>query len=71
MFVATVKLTSASPYSQSKYIQEKKSRDETHDDFESRTWKQRCSVNDKGFVYIPPMAFKNALSEAAKYKPLS
>jgi hypothetical protein len=59
-----------SPYSQSKYIQEKKTRDETHADFEKRSWQQRCHWDDSGRVYIPPMSFKNCLSEAAKYKSI-
>jgi hypothetical protein len=52
----------------SKAVQSKKSRDETHDDFEERTWRERCHVDEHGTVFIPPMAFKNCLAEAAKYK---
>jgi len=70
MHKATCKLVSMSPYSQSKYIQEKKTRDETHADFEKRSWRQRCHWNENGNLYIPPMGFKNCLSEAAKYKPI-
>lgn len=67
---ALCKLVSMSPYSQSKYIQEKKTRDETHADFEKRSWIQRCHWNEAGNLYIPPMSFKNCLSEAAKYKSI-
>jgi hypothetical protein len=67
---AICKLKSISPYSQSKYISEKKTRDETHSDFEKRSWHLRCHYNDEGYVYIPPMSFKNCLSEAAKYKSI-
>ena len=67
---AICSLRSMSPYSQSKYIQEKKTRDETHPDFEKRSWQQRCHWDDSGRVYIPPMSFKNCLSEAAKYKSI-
>ena len=67
---AICSLRSMSPYSQSKYIQEKKTRDETHADFEKRSWQQRCHWDDSGRVYIPPMSFKNCLSEAAKYKSI-
>jgi hypothetical protein len=63
-------LVSMSPYSQSKYISEKKSRDETHADFEKRAWPERCHWNESGNLYIPPMSFKNCLSEAAKYKSI-
>ena len=70
MHTATCKLVSMSPYSQSKYISEKKTRDETHADFEKRSWRQRCHWNEEGKLYIPPMSFKNCLSEAAKYKSI-
>jgi len=30
----------------------------------------RCHYNDEGYIYIPPMSFKNCLSEAAKYKSI-
>jgi hypothetical protein len=36
-------------------------------DYEKRTWRERLHVNDEGKVYIPPMAFKNCLSDAAKF----
>ena len=70
MHTAICKLKSMSPYSQSKYIQEKKTRDETHADFEKRSWIQRCHWDAEGYMYIPPMSFKNCLSEAAKYKSI-
>ena len=68
MRTAVCKLESVSPYSQSKYIREKKSKDETHAAFEERAWRERCHVGPDGKLFIPPMAFKNCLSEAAKYK---
>lgn len=67
---AICKLKSASPYSQSKYIQERKSKDETHADFEKRSWYQRCHWNEAGRMFIPPMSFKNCIAEAAKYKTI-
>lgn len=70
MRTAVCELKSVSPYSQSRYISEKKSKDETHAAFEKRAWRQRCNSNEDGLIYIPPMAFKNALSEAAKYKSI-
>ena len=68
MHIATCKLKSANAYSQSKYIHEKKPKDLTHADFEKEVWRKRCHVNRDGNIFIPPMAFKNCLSEAAKYK---
>lgn len=70
MKTAIARLKSVSPYSQSAYIVEKKPRDETHEQFEERTWKQKAHVGEDGIVFIPPMAFKNCLDEAAKYKSI-
>lgn len=70
MKTAQAHLYSTSPYSQSAYIREKKSRDITHADFEEQSWRLRMHVNSDGKVFIPPMAFKNCLSEAAKYKSI-
>lgn len=70
MITATVKLTSASPYSQSKFIDMKKTKDQTHDEFELENWRQRMHIDSDGKVFIPPMAFKNCIAEAAKYKSI-
>ncbi len=70
MRIATAFLKSASPFQYGKPVPEKKQRDETHDAFEERTWIQRAHVNAEGNLFIPPMAFKNCLSEAAKYKSI-
>ena len=67
MFVATAKLKSISPYSQSKHIREPRKPKETAEDHEKRCWRERMHVDKEGMVYIPPMAFKNCLSECAKY----
>jgi len=40
---------------------------ESHEDYEKRTWRERCHVDKDGFVFIPPMAFKKSLDSAAKY----
>ena len=60
-------LQSISPYSQGRHYVEDKKQGENPRDHEARTWRGRMHVNDEGFVYIPPMAFKNSLSEAAKF----
>ena len=36
-------------------------------DYESRTWRERLHVTEDGNVFIPPMSFKNCMSEAAKF----
>jgi len=69
MRIATVTIEGVSPYGQSKFIGEKKSRDETFEDFEDRVWRERCHYNEKTKeCFIPPMCFKNALRDAAQYK---
>jgi len=70
MRTVVASLASVSPYQQSKPVREKKTRDETHEDFESRVWCQRSHIDKDGKVFIPPQAFKNCLSEAAKYKSI-
>jgi hypothetical protein len=70
MIIAECKLKSASAYSQSRFIREKKNKDETHAAFEERSWKERSHWGSDGKLFVPPMCFKNCLSEAAKYKSI-
>lgn len=67
MITAIAHLKSMSPYGQSKHYDTPKLEKENYDDYEKRTWKERTHVNDDGYIFIPPMAFKNCLSDAAKY----
>lgn len=67
MKIATVKLSSCSPYSQSRHYEDVRLPKEGPDDHERRTWRERMHVDANGVAYIPPMAFKNCLSEAAKF----
>jgi hypothetical protein len=67
MKTAICELQSISPYSQSKFYETDKLPKERPDDYEARTWRDRLHVTPEGFVYIPPMAFKNCLSSVAKY----
>lgn len=62
-----VKLESISPLSQSRYHGTEKFEKETHEDYEKRTWKNKCHINEDGYVFLPPMYFKNCLSATAKY----
>jgi hypothetical protein len=64
-------MKSAAPYSQSRPIQSVRDTKEPHDEFEQRVWRERIHGTDDGFVQIPPMAFKNALSECAKFLSMS
>ena len=67
MRTAIVKMHSISPYSQSKHYDVPKLDKEIPKDYEARTWRERMHVNKDGHVFIPPMAFKNCLSECAKF----
>jgi len=67
MIKVTLKLTSAAPYSQSKHYEVPKKEKESAADYEERTWRERLHVTEDGEVFIPPMALKNCLAEAAKY----
>lgn len=67
MKTAIATLTSISAYSQSKHYDEPKLDREIAKDYEVRTWRNRLHTDSDGKVFIPPMAFKNCLSEAAKF----
>jgi hypothetical protein len=69
MKTAIAKLESVSPYSQSRYYQTEKADGgrEIARDYEARTWRDRVHADNDGHIFIPPMAFKNCLSEAAKF----
>lgn len=70
MRIALAHLASVSPYQQSRKVQSVKVRDETHDEFEERTWREKAHCDSAGNCFIPPMAFKNCLAEAARYKSI-
>lgn len=67
MYIAIVELKSQTPYSQSRHHSAPKDDRELPKDYEARTWRERLHVNEEGIVFIPPMAFKNCLAEAAKF----
>lgn len=67
MKTVTATLRSTSPYSQSRYYDAPKLEKESSADYEKRTWRERLHKTKDGNVFMPPMAFKNCLSEAAKY----
>lgn len=69
--IAHVKLKSISPYSQSRQHFTPKEEKESHDDYERRTWREKCHTDTDGNVVIPPMTFKRALERAAAMLSLS
>lgn len=67
MNTATITIEGISPYSQSKHHTTPKDGEETNDAHERRTWRNRMHVDREGYVYVPPMAFKNGLVLGAKF----
>lgn len=67
MRVAVAELESVSPYGPSRYYQTPKLDKEIPKDYEARTWRDRCHVNEQGHIVIPPLMFKNCLDNAARY----
>ena len=67
--IATVQVEGISPLSFSRHYADgiEKLPKESAKAYEERTWRNRLHVTDDGMVFIPPMAFKNSLSEIAKY----
>lgn len=71
MKMAECELESISPYSQSRHYTVEKLPRELPVDYEKRTWRERCHVGPDGHLFIPPMAFANAIKQAAKYAAIS
>jgi len=65
MKICNAILKSATPYSQSKIPQVEKLEKETADAYEQRNWREKMHADSEGKVYIPAMAFKQALDRAA------
>lgn len=66
MKICYATLASMTPYSQSRQHGEPRQDKETWEDWEARTWKLKAHANGEGLVFIPPMAFKQALDATAK-----
>jgi hypothetical protein len=54
-----------SPYSQSAQHGKDMLDRETHDDYDVRTWRDKCTVNETGQVCIPAMGLKQCVDTAA------
>lgn len=65
----TIELESNSFYSQSKYAEHDPMKGETKEDTDKRCYREHLHVNEKGNVVILGIAIKNALCEAAKFRP--
>jgi hypothetical protein len=67
MITVTVKLKSVASYQYSRFHNTPKEEKESAADYEDRTWRNKAHINEKGQCFVPPMALKNCLSEAAKF----
>ena len=65
--LATVRIKSVANYSHSKYLEEPKMKGEQAAEYEKRCWRGRIHRDQDGIAFIPPMAFKMALAEAAQF----
>lgn len=66
MYRAIVSIKGLAPLSQSKQHQTEMLDGESAHDFDKRTWREKCNYDDKGIVFVPAMAFKQAVDTAAK-----
>lgn len=66
MYRATVTVEGISPYSQSRQHRTEFLDGESHEAYELRTWRNKTNADLEGIIYIPAMAFKQALDVAAK-----
>lgn len=64
--IATIKVHSTTPLSQSGFYQSTRPQKQSHEDFEKENWREKMHVSDDGQVFVPPMAFKRATDEACK-----
>jgi len=67
MKTAIVTIEGIAPYQQGRYHQTEPLEKESKDDFEKRTWREKCHADNDGYIFIPPMAFKKALERAASF----
>jgi hypothetical protein len=68
MKTAEVTIEGISPLSQARFHNSLKLDKESPSDYEARTWREKCHFDGKTRqVLIPPMAFKGALAETARF----
>lgn len=62
----TVHIEGLAPYSQSRMHRTPHLNKEGHDDYDKRTWREKCTTDKNGLIVIPAMALKMALPVAAR-----
>jgi hypothetical protein len=65
--IVVAHLKSNAPYSQSYFHDTPKLPKESAEDYEERTWRNKAHATPEGQLFIPPMCFKNCISEAANF----
>lgn len=66
MYRATVHLKGMSPLSCSRQHFAPFLEGESHTDYDARTWREKANYDATGIVFVPAMAFKQAMDLAAK-----
>jgi len=67
MRIATIQIKGITPYSQSKAIQSEKKKDESHDDFDKRVWREHLHTDADGNVVLPAVAIGLGIANTAAY----
>jgi len=68
MITYSIKIEGRSDFCYGKHVAEKKTSEETHEQYEERTWKQKIHCDpDTQECFIQPFAIKNGLESAAKW----
>ena len=66
MRTVLIHIAGTAPYSASRIHETPKLDKEGHDAYDLRTWREKANTDAAGMVVIPAMAFKQALSTAAR-----
>lgn len=66
MYRAIVSLKGMAPLSQSRQHFTEFLDGESHNEYDLRTWREKCNYDANGVVFVPAMAFKQAMDIAAK-----
>ncbi len=66
MYRAIVTIRGTAPLSQSRQHFTEKLDGETEGEYDLRCWREKCNFDEDGIVFVPAMAFKQAMDTAAK-----
>lgn len=66
MYRAIATIEGIAPLSQSYQHRTPELEGESKEDYEQRTWREKCNTDSDGNVVVPAMAFKQAMDAAAK-----